>query len=853
MFNLNDRVKETTSTAGDGNISLGGAASGFQSFTGGIGSGNTCHYTIVHQEINTYEEWEVGFGTVSGANLIRNQVYQSSNNNALVNFSAGVKDAFCTYPATGSVYYESGDFVPIRTGSAPEDTSNRLYNVGGTLFWDSVDVTGGGGGGSTYYAGTGLTLVDGTGFNTSGTGYFDELGIGTYPPTYTLDVAGNAGFDEYLYHNGDDNTSIRFTDDRIRFTVGGLNLLGLHKKGSAPHQVTINHEASNADFVINDNSSDVYFRADASKGQIGIGSGTADYTLDVHGTGNFRGGVRYPDGQVQIVAYTGCTGVPGGGSAYYAGTGLSFDPATTFNIHIADTGGAYPTGIVKLQDSGSDGYVAGIAVTPNALYDVSGNLQTSIDALAPAPADGPYITWEASDDLSDERTLTATSGLSSSKSSTVFNIGHASTGASTSNNSGRTYIQDITLDAYGHVHGIETATETTVNTWRPAYTAGTGLLLDGQEFNNYLATTGQSGITELLDAVTNGVTTKAVTPNAVYDWGTSSFDKYNYWTVGAGGDNQAVSSLENLQFSGSGGIEVAVEAGPPHKVVISGSGMEYNAGNGLLLGGSTFTLDDPANGTTINEGTIVDADRMLIWDEDASSWKYVTIEDLEDEIGGGGGGSYSHWFVSGVDIDEPSVPASGQVDTTDYVVFTGQGTTSVSLSGADFQTVVISGAPDATKMSNFTLSDGSNTQTIEDGNTLKVTGTAYGVESVVSATDTVTLDLPTKVNIDASFAVSGTGDSINLNETNVHSVLLTGSPVALGITGPSNGQRFLVRLLQDGTGDRTVTWFDTVCWPNDAVPTLTPDANRVDVFGFLVVDASGPTFEGFTIGKNLSC
>lgn len=44
-------------------------------------------------------------------------------------------------------------------------------------------------------------------------------------------------------------------------------------------------------------------------------------------------------------------------------------------------------------------------------------------------------------------------------------ISHADTSTqASSNNSGRTYIQDITLDGYGHVTGIATATETVVNT-----------------------------------------------------------------------------------------------------------------------------------------------------------------------------------------------------------------------------------------------------------------------------------------------------------------------------------------------------------------------------------------------------
>ena len=47
----------------------------------------------------------------------------------------------------------------------------------------------------------------------------------------------------------------------------------------------------------------------------------------------------------------------------------------------------------------------------------------------------------------------------------TITISHADTSSQgSSNNSGRTYIQDITLDTYGHVTGIATATETVTNT-----------------------------------------------------------------------------------------------------------------------------------------------------------------------------------------------------------------------------------------------------------------------------------------------------------------------------------------------------------------------------------------------------
>lgn len=96
-FVLADRVKETTTTTGTGTVTLLGASTGFQSFSA-IGNTNTTYYTIAGQ---SGSEWEVGIGTYtsSGTTLARTTVIASSNAGALVNFSAGTKDVFVTYPA----------------------------------------------------------------------------------------------------------------------------------------------------------------------------------------------------------------------------------------------------------------------------------------------------------------------------------------------------------------------------------------------------------------------------------------------------------------------------------------------------------------------------------------------------------------------------------------------------------------------------------------------------------------------------------------------------------------------------------------------------------------------------------
>ena len=92
-----DRVKETSTTTGTGNISLAGAVSQFVSFSSRYALGDVFQYTIAGQ---TGSEWEVGYGTLSGSStLVRSRVLASSNADALVSFSAGTKDVFITIAA----------------------------------------------------------------------------------------------------------------------------------------------------------------------------------------------------------------------------------------------------------------------------------------------------------------------------------------------------------------------------------------------------------------------------------------------------------------------------------------------------------------------------------------------------------------------------------------------------------------------------------------------------------------------------------------------------------------------------------------------------------------------------------
>ena len=138
------------------------------------------------------------------------------------------------------------------------------------------------------------------GFETSGSAVMvvsgSRVGIGTTTPDYDLDVAGNVGVNQYIYHNGDGNTWINFTDNRIRLNAGGNNFIDCEDPGSAPHKVRINNGGNNIDFVIKNNSNNVYFTADASTSRVGIGTDTPDESL--HVAGNIK--VSGDDARIKI-------------------------------------------------------------------------------------------------------------------------------------------------------------------------------------------------------------------------------------------------------------------------------------------------------------------------------------------------------------------------------------------------------------------------------------------------------------------------------------------------------------------------------------------------------------------------
>jgi len=132
---LDDRVQETTTTTGTGTVTLLGAALGYQSFSV-IGNANTTYYTIAGQ---TGSEWETGLGTYtsSGTTLARTTVLDSSNGGSLVNFSAGTKNVFVTYPASEATLLTGTQTLTNKTLTSP--TIASIVNTGTLTLPTSTD------------------------------------------------------------------------------------------------------------------------------------------------------------------------------------------------------------------------------------------------------------------------------------------------------------------------------------------------------------------------------------------------------------------------------------------------------------------------------------------------------------------------------------------------------------------------------------------------------------------------------------------------------------------------------------------------------------------------------------------
>lgn len=109
-----------------------------------------------------------------------------------------------------------------------------------------------------------------------------------------------------------------------------------------------------------------------------------------------------------------------------------------------------------------------------------------------------------------------------------------------------------------------------------------------------------------------------------------------------------------------------------------------------------------------------------------------------------------------------------------------------------------------------------------------------------------------KVNVPSSVTLSpsvGGTATLDLSTYNWFTIQMPAGNVTLALSNATVNQPFVIEILQDGGGSRTVTWFTTIKWPLNVVPTLTTTASKKDTFGFKCTSAGN--YDGYTVGQNL--
>jgi hypothetical protein len=138
-----DRVLETTTSTGTGNLALNGAVTSFLAFSAKCADTDTFYYAVEAIDAGGAPtgEWETGLGTyASGTNeVVRTTVKRSSNANAAVNFSAGTKRIGMA-PITSAVL----GLDPTGNPRLPHAVANTLPPLDNVVFSPQRVALGGG-------------------------------------------------------------------------------------------------------------------------------------------------------------------------------------------------------------------------------------------------------------------------------------------------------------------------------------------------------------------------------------------------------------------------------------------------------------------------------------------------------------------------------------------------------------------------------------------------------------------------------------------------------------------------------------------------------------------------------------
>jgi hypothetical protein len=297
----------------------------------------------------------------------------------------------------------------------------------------------------------------------------------------------------------------------------------------------------------------------------------------------------------------------------------------------------------------------------------------------------------------------------------------------------------------------------------------------------------------------------------------------------------------------------------------------------IVLTGDTLSLADPANLSELNESTDATDDKILLWDESGSAWKYMTLDNLQDSIDTSSNDTNTTYSIStAVSSDDANIVLTDSSGTTDTVkiaagtnISVSHSTDTITLAATNTQlsteavqdiigSMVDGGTEtrigvtydDTSGKINFVVDDmTADTNTFRTvtagGNTLGASETlAFTAGSNVSISESGGAVTITSTDTNTQYSV-GDGGLTQNNFTDALKSKLDGVEASADVTDTANvksalGSAIGSNALQIGDGSTTTTF------PGSIVVTGTTTTNHVET----VSTSNGVVFEGSNADDN---
>jgi hypothetical protein len=190
------------------------------------------------------------------------------------------------------------------------------------------------------------------------------------------------------------------------------------------------------------------------------------------------------------------------------------------------------------------------------------------------------------------------------------------------------------------------------------------------------------------------------------------------------------------------------------------------------------------------------------------------------------------------------VTSTGATGTGKFVFDTAPQISTIELGNAS-DTTISRVSAGLIAVEGVTVVDVSSSQTL----TNKTLTTPVINQINASANTSLQLNEGTYQNIQTYTPSAAGTATLDLSKGNIHHITMPAGNITIALSNGTAGQCFIIRILQDGTGSRTVTWFTTIKWAGGTAPTLTTTASKADTMGFEITGTN--TYDGYVVGQNI--